>query len=324
MTIIYFSFFLANVTIIIYFCNSMNKNIKCNSLQAWILAARPKTLSGAAVPVLIGTALAVSGSGVGETILIIPTIFCFVFAFIMQIDANFVNDYFDFIHGNDNETRLGPRRACAQGWISLKAMRIALCITTIIAGIVGLPLIYYGGLTMIIIGILCVAFCFLYTVKLSYYGLGDVLVLLFFGVIPVTLTCFLALPFGDKHISFETIIASISCGLVIDTLLVTNNYRDIYNDVKSGKRTLVVRIGPDASRILYLCLGVMACLLGAFYVPYGHKFAFLLPLLYLIPHVMTYKKMVKINKGKALNGVLGNTSRNMFLYGILVSLGFLL
>ena len=143
----------------------MEKNgVEVNSLKAWILAARPKTLTGAAVPVMIGTALALADSDFH--IRIVPTVLCFLFAFIMQIDANFVNDYFDFLKGTDDEKRLGPKRACAQGWVTTKAMRWALALTTMFACAVGLPLIYYGGWWMIAVGLLCVFFCFLYTTHL--------------------------------------------------------------------------------------------------------------------------------------------------------------
>ena len=96
------------------------KDVAVNSLKAWILAARPKTLTSAAVPVLLGIALA---RGCMYEIKVLPAVLCMLFAFLMQIDANLVNDYFDFMRGNDDETRLGPKRACAQGWVTCSAMR---------------------------------------------------------------------------------------------------------------------------------------------------------------------------------------------------------
>ena len=74
-------------------------DVKVNSFKAWILASRPKTLSGAAVPVMIGTALAMRDASFD--IRIVPAVLCFLFAFLMQIDANFVNDYFDYVKGTD-------------------------------------------------------------------------------------------------------------------------------------------------------------------------------------------------------------------------------
>ena len=101
----------------------METNVKVNSLNAWILAARPKTLTGASVPIMIGIAFAFTDVG-WQHFQALPAILCVLFAFIMQIDANFVNDYFDCLKGNDDtETRLGPRRSCSEGWITLPSMR---------------------------------------------------------------------------------------------------------------------------------------------------------------------------------------------------------
>lgn len=156
--------------------NDDNIEVRRNSLQAWLLAARPKTLSGAAVPVMLGISLAVNDTQMAG-FMPVPALLCVLFAFLMQIDANFINDYFDCVRGNDDETRLGPKRACAEGWISLGAMRMGIAITTLLACLTGLPLIFYGGISMIVVGLLCVVFAFLYTTKLSYLGMGDLLVL---------------------------------------------------------------------------------------------------------------------------------------------------
>ena len=218
-------------------------NVRVNSLKAWILAARPKTLTGAAVPVMIGIACAVAMYG-WCGIRVVPAVLCMLFALIMQVDANFVNDYFDFMKGTDDEQRLGPKRACAQGWITASAMRSGLFVTTLLACIVGLPLVYYGGWEMIMVGLACVVFCFLYTISFSYIGLGDLLVLVFFGIVPVCMTYWLtAPPTALMSIPFAVVLMSIACGLIIDTLLVVNNYRDIDNDRRAGKLTLIVRIG---------------------------------------------------------------------------------
>ena len=234
----------------------MEADVKVNSLNAWILAARPKTLTGASVPVMIGIAFAFINVGWSQ-FRILPAVFSVLFAYIMQIDANFVNDYYDCLKGNDkSETRLGPRRACSEGWITLLAMRKGILITTVLACIVGLPLIYYGGWEMIIIGLLCVVFCFLYTTKLAYLGLGDLLVLIFFGIVPVCLTYYVILPEGNiNNITWQVFTASIACGFIIDTLLVVNNYRDRDNDKQANKNTLIVRIGEKKAEDLYFLLG---------------------------------------------------------------------
>lgn len=297
-------------------------DVKVNSFKAWVLASRPKTLSGAAVPVMIGTAMAIHDTL--YDIRIVPAILCFLFAFLMQIDANFINDYFDFVKGTDDETRLGPKRACAQGWITKPAMRRGIALTTILSCIVGLPLIFYGGWQMIAVGAACVLFCFLYTTCMSYMGLGDVLVLVFFGFVPVCLTYYLEMPSGTPLIGSEIFLTSLACGLVIDTLLIVNNYRDIDNDRRAGKKTLVVRIGAKASERLYLALGFAACILGLGLFYYRSVWAAFLPFIYLVMHIHTYREMVRIRKGTELNRVLGMTARNMFFYGLLQSVGLII
>lgn len=110
-------------------------------LKYWILAARPKTLTAALIPVLTATALAYSeGHGRWQ-----PALLCCLFAAIMQIAANFINDLFDYRKGTDREDRLGPERACAQGWITPQAMTRGIVITLILACAVGCGLLPLAG-----------------------------------------------------------------------------------------------------------------------------------------------------------------------------------
>jgi len=232
-----------------------------------------------------------------------------------------VNDLFDYMRGTDDrETRLGPPRACSQGWVSARRMKQAIALTTCVACVVGLPLVFYGGLEMLLIGMLCVVFCFLYTTHLSYEGLGDVLVLVFFGLVPVSITYYVQL----HTFTLELLMASLACGLVIDGLLLVNNFRDRDTDREAGKNTLVVRIGEQATLKLYLAVGVVAWLMGGVFLLNGHVLAFVLPLLYLVLHVFTWLKMKRIWQGRQLNECLGETARNIFVYGLTVALGLLL
>ncbi len=299
------------------------ETVKVNSLKAWLLAARPKTLTGAAVPVMIGLALSwVDSWGYeGDSFSWVAAVLCLLFAFIMQIDANFINDFFDYVKGSDDkETRLGPERACSQGWVTIDAMKYAIAATTCIACMIGLPLVFFGGLEMILVGITCVLFCFLYTTHLSYKGLGDLLVLVFFGVVPVCITYYIQL----HTFTFELLTASLACGIVIDGLLVVNNFRDRDTDRAAGKQTLVVHIGASATLTLYLLLGVVACLMGGVFWLNGHLLAFVMPFIYLVFHVSTWMEMKKIMAGRELNRCLGATARNIFIYGVTVTLGILL
>lgn len=297
--------------------------VKKDSLKAWLLAARPKTLTGAAVPVMIGLALAWADARLYTegTFSWVAAVLCLLFAFIMQIDANFINDLVDYARGTDDrETRLGPERACTQGWVSIDRMKHVIAATTCLACLTGLPLVWYGGLEMLLIGLLCVVFCFLYTTHLSYLGLGDVLVLVFFGLVPVSITYYVQL----HTITAEVIVASLACGLVIDALLLVNNFRDRDTDRVAGKQTLVVNIGPQAALWLYLGVGVAACLMGFIFGLNGRWWAFGLPLVYLALHTQTFLRMKRIWQGRELNSCLGATARNIFVYGLLVATGILL
>lgn len=295
--------------------------VKTNSVKAWLLATRPKTLSAAAVPVMIGTAFAWRNTS--EQFNWIPAILCLLFAWIMQIDSNLVNDYFDFKKGNDDETRLGPKRACSEGWITSDAMVWGILITTLLGCMTGVPLILYGGLEMVMVGIACVVFCFLYTTLFSYHGLGDILVLLFFGIIPVCCTYYVCMPLHQQIPTGEVIASSIACGLAIDALLIVNNYRDIDNDRSNGKITLAVRLGESKTRKLYESIGYIAAgimiILVFFDLYQTDKFipTYAIYLIYIILHRQSYQEMKRINKGAKLNQVLGLTARNILVFGIL-------
>lgn len=295
--------------------------VKTNSVKAWLLATRPKTLSAAAVPVMIGTAFAWRNTS--EQFNWIPAILCLLFAWIMQIDSNLVNDYFDFKKGNDDETRVGPKRACSEGWITSDAMVWGILITTLLGCMTGIPLILYGGLEMVMVGIACVVFCFLYTTLFSYHGLGDILVLLFFGIIPVCCTYYVCMPLHQQIPTGEVIASSIACGLAIDALLIVNNYRDIDNDRSNSKITLAVRLGESKTRRLYESIGYIAAGIMIILVFFDlYQIDQLIPtyalyLIYIILHRQSYKEMKRINKGAKLNQVLGLTARNILVFGLL-------
>lgn len=297
--------------------------VKPNSIKAWFLAARPKTLTGAAIPVIIGLSLAIvdgfSTFPISFWGQIFPAVLCLLFALIMQVDANFINDYYDCIKGTDREDRLGPKRACSEGWITLDKMKKGIATTTVVACLIGLPLIAWGGIWMIFIGLFCVVFAFLYTYYFSYKGAGDILVLIFFGFIPTCIPYYLEL----KTMTWECLLAGLVIGLVTDNLLMINNFRDRVQDKESGKMTLVVRLGEDWGKYLYLGIGVLATLLCLAFFLSGKWEAALFPWAYLLIHFSTWKKMVRINQGKQLNIILGESARNILIFGALLSLGFL-
>lgn len=292
-----------------------SSSVKTNSISAWMLAARPKTLTGAAIPVMTGIAMAYADGSFH----LMPAVLCLLFAFLMQIDANFVNDYYDFKKGIDDEKRLGPKRACAEGWITMSAMRRGIIFTTLLSCLTGLPLMAYGGWEMLLVGVACVVFCFLYTTVLAGMGLGDLLVWVFFGLIPVCVTYYIQ----TGTLSPIVVLLSIACGLVIDCLLIVNNYRDRFTDKNSGKITLVVRIGGKAAENLYLWSGIAAVILCQTKWYDGNGWTVLPVALYLFPHFNAWKRMKEIGRGRGLNTVLGMTARNIFIFGALLTIGLL-
>ncbi len=314
--------------------------VRQNSLRAWFLAARPKTLFGAVSPVLVGAALAwatLAALGQGTTRWIVPSLLCAVFALVMQIDANFINDYFDFIRGADSEERLGPERACTKGWISPRAMKRGIAITSTLAFITGLPLIFYGGYAMLAVGLLCILGAFLYTTKFSYTALGDTMVVLYFGIVPVFFTWFTSTWLFCNITAYYflmgalALIAGFAVGFIVDNLLIVNNYRDRELDARNGKRTLVVRLGAKAAEWLYLINGCVATI-GAMIVGgwlargvalkseanlWAFPFHLVLPLLFLPFLFKVHRKMVELNHGRELNSILGKTSRNILIFSLL-------
>lgn len=293
--------------------------MKVNSSEAWLLATRPKTLTGAAIPVLLAGALAAHDGCFSFW----PWLCCLLFAGGMQIVANLINDLYDYLRGTDREDRLGPERACAQGWITPAAMKRGIWGSIAVSCLFGLGALAltwqslpYRGLELVVLGVCCVVFAFLYTSVFSYLGLGDLLVLVFFGFVPVCGTYYLM----ALQLPATVWVLGLISGIAIDALLIVNNYRDRDQDRISGKRTLIVLGGEAFGRYLYLAVGLVAAGLAAgllWHIGQG-RYAFDL-VLYLALHIRTWLKLVEIRQGKALNAVLGTTSRNMFVLALILA-----
>lgn len=302
----------------------MSDPVKKNSLKAWILASRPQTLSGALVPVILSGALVWRSPQVTFSWSLF--LLCLAFAALMQIAANMINDLVDYLKGSDREDRLGPERACQMGWISPGAMKKGIFLVIFLAALAGIMMLLtassrmpLGGWELVATGAACFLFAALYTTHLSYLGLGDLLVVIFFGLVPVVMTWYVQ----AGYISSSSLLLGLLTGIMTDTLLLVNNIRDINEDRKSGKKTLVVRLGLKTSQILYLAAGIIPVLM---LFPLYHMegialWKALVPgLVYLGLHLETAKKLQTLT-GKALNGVLKENSRNMLIFGILLSLG---
>jgi 1,4-dihydroxy-2-naphthoate octaprenyltransferase len=292
--------------------------VKPNSARAWILAARPKTLAAGSVPVLVGSALALH---FGQFRLV-PAVLCLLFALFAQVASNFSNDYFDFSRKTDNEYRLGPARAVASGWIAPRYMLTGTLLAIALACFFGSGLIYYGGWEMILVGCVCVLSLLAYTAgpwPLAYHGLGDLFVLIFFGLVAVVFS------FYVQTQTFEPLVfvAGLVVGLPAVNILIINNFRDYENDRACRKQTTVVLFGRQFGKWIYLANGVTTWLLLLLFVNES-VWAAALPAIYLIFHYKSWKKMCAIWEGRALNILIGETSRNLLILGLLFAAGLLL
>lgn len=294
------------------------ENVKNNSLKAWVLAARPHTLPASAAPVIIASALA---SSVGS-FQWIPALICLVFALIAQIISNFANDYFDYKKGIDNEERLGPKRAVAEGWIKPRTMLAAVFILLFTDALLGLSLIYYGGWQLIIVGVLIGVFALAYSggpYPLSSHGWGDVCVIIFFGIVPVGFTYYVQTLDWTTSVT----LCGVASGLVTANVLVSNNYRDRDTDRKAGKKTTIVLFGEKFGRYFYLFNGVAAVVCCQYFWFTGAVYAAVLPLFFLPVHFFTWRKMVRIYEGRGLVAILQESSRNVLIFSLLLSAGLI-
>lgn len=288
-------------------------------LRNWFEATRPKTLSAAFCPVLVGSSLALEVRLFDWR----PASICLIFALLVQIGTNFANDYLDGIKGTDTKERLGPRRAVASGLIPAKAMRLAAVLTLSLAFCLGLLLIPFGGWWLLVVGICSVAFAWLYTggpYPLAYNGLGDVFVILFFGLVAVGCTFYVQ----AGTISSEAILLGLACGMVVNNILVVNNYRDFEEDRTSGKRTLVVLLGRRFARGQYLATLLVA---GAITCTYALSQASPGSLLALIPLFAGLSVFMRLKTLSSFEDYLWALKRSGFvvvLYGFFLSFGIAL
>jgi 1,4-dihydroxy-2-naphthoate octaprenyltransferase len=234
-------------------------------VKPWILAARPKTLGAAIAPVLVGSVLGWKLSGEFCVWLMLATL---ASCMCLQIATNLFNDALDSIKGSDTKERLGPVRITASGMMPPKTvMRVAAGVL-VLATLLAIPLLWYRGWPIIAIGIPSLYFCFGYTggpMPLAYRGLGELFVVLFFGLIAVTGSAFVQS--GQWH--FEAVVAGLQIGMLSTVLIAINNLRDIEEDTKTGKRTLAVRFGKTFARWEIRGLMVMAALLNLYWITQG-------------------------------------------------------
>ena len=260
----------------------------------------------------------------------IPALLCLAFALLAQIASNTANEYFDYLHGADKPGRVGPRRGVTEGDITPNTLRNVTIALIALAAVTGCCLIPYGGWWLLPVGIVIVLGALAYSTgpyPLSYHGLGELMVFIFFGLVPVNLTYYvMALKFDPLVVLF-----SIAIGMMGVNVLLVNNYRDVEDDRAAGKKTQTVMRGRPVTAFAYFLNGYTAiAILTVFWVMIILSNGRMLPLwtlaipvLYLVMHTITWHRL-KNRDGAALNPLLGATARNMLIFTILFTIVFII
>ncbi len=289
------------------------------AVSSWVLAARPATLPAGIAPVLVGTALAIA-SDVFRWDAFIVTL---IAAVLIQIGVNYANDVADGTRGTD-ANRIGPTRAVAAGLITPAQMWRGIGVVFGLAAVAGLYLIWLGGPWILVIGVLSIAAALGYTngpIPYGYYGLGELFVFVFFGLVATVGTRFVF----DRTVESGAWVGGVCMGFLASGILLANNIRDIDTDTAAGKRTLTVMVGRRNSVLLFA-----VCALGGVLVPaVGVVFDWLpapslLSLLAVpvaLPLVRTLQREVS---GPPLIKVLKGTARLQLFVALLLSAGILL
>jgi len=286
-------------------------------MRVWLMAARPRTLTAAVVPVLVGTAVAAANGGFRP----LPALAAFLAAICIQVGTNFANDFHDFERGADTHERVGPVRVTQSGLVAPRTVRSAALLAFGGAFVLGIYLAVVGGWPILVTGLASIAAGWAYTGgpwPFGYHGLGDLFVFVFFGLVATAGTTYVQLHAVPK----AAWIAAVPVGALATAILVVNNLRDIATDARAGKRTLAVRIGPAATRAQYVLLLVVAFAAPFALLPFVGPWA-LLPFVAL-PLAVAPLRLVFRGQGAELNAALGGTARLHLAYGALLALGLVL
>jgi len=284
---------------------------------AWIMAARPKTLTAAIVPIWGGTALAYA---IHEKVQISLSLFAFLSAVFIQIGTNLFNDAIDFDKGTDTHERLGPQRVTQSGLMTSRQVRWGGVVCFVVASLLALPLIYVGGKSILVIGVLSLIAGYAYTGgpwPLAYLGLGELFVLIFFGGAAVGGMYYLHTGLLDSY----AMVASLQVGCLAMVLIAINNLRDSKTDLKANKKTLAVRFGEVAAKIMISCFIVMPFVLGYFWKKEGLGLAFTLPLFVTPLAAMIIRQIWMTSPSQVYNKFLAQSALLQLSFGALLSVG---
>ena len=296
--------------------------------RAWLVAARPQTLPAGAAPVVVGVGLAVA-DGVFAPV---PAVAALVGALLIQVGTNFANDYYDAVKGADTDAQEGFTRVTADGLIEPAAVRRAVAASFGLAVLVGLYLVYVGGLAVVVVGLASIAAGILYTggpYPYGYYGLGDLFVFVFFGLVAVAGTYYvqaaarladpLAVGLPSGTVTVEALVAGAGVGALATCILVVNNVRDRETDAAAGKRTLAVLLGYRLSRVEFLSLLAIAYGVPVALVP-AHGPLVLAPVVTLPLAALVARTVLTRTDGEALNPALERTGQMLALYAAVFAL----
>ena len=302
-------------------------------MKHWVEAARLRTLPLSVSGIIVGSMYALAYP---TTNVLTPTeIFnwqLFGFAILttlgLQVLSNFANDYGDGMKGTDNEDRIGPKRAIQSGVISPKAMKRAIVITSVLTFISALLLIYFAfgeayiwySVLFIVLGLLAIASAIRYTVgdtAYGYRGFGDFFVFVFFGLVSTLGVNFLY----SKEVDYKLLLPAIAVGFLSVGVLNLNNMRDEASDRKSGKNTIVVKIGGAKAKIYHYFLIIAAMILVLIFAILKDfnfdQYIFLIAYFPLIKHLITVSKNTE---PRALDPELKKLALSTFLLSVLLSL----
>jgi 1,4-dihydroxy-2-naphthoate polyprenyltransferase len=287
------------------------------TLHHWLTAIRPRTLPVAVVPVMVGKTLAWHEVGALSGLILAATLLA---AVLIQVATNLHNDVADFERGADDPgTRLGPRRATAEGWLSPAQVRRGALLAFAGAGSVGLWLAWQGGWPILAIGVASIACAWAYSGgarPIAYSSLGELFVWLFFGVAAVAGSYYLQVGRFDAI----AVIAGALLGMPAAAVLVVNNYRDLENDKRAGRRTFAVVFGARSSRIEYGALMLLPFLLLPPLALAGGA-GWLMPLLAAPWAAVLVRRFATQPAGPVFNELLADTARLQFAFGALICAG---
>lgn len=281
--------------------------------RPWIEAMRLHTL-----PVSVAGVVAAGGcAAYYHSFRILPFLICLLFAIGAQIVSNFANEYFDYKNGLDRKGREGFRRGVTEGDINPGAMKKATFGLLIAVCLIGCSLLIWGEWWLVFVGIGVALFALAYSTgpyPLSHHGLGEVAVIIFFGLVPVIFTTYVqTLSWSMMPV---TLWIAVGIGIMASNVLIVNNYRDVDDDRAAGKKTLAVRWGKKLMSNIYLINGFLSALsieIGtALRIDPWWQIGILA---YLNLHYMTWVKLVN-SEGHELNPILGKTA--MLMFGVAV------